>query len=190
MYNSLNMPKSQRMVMVPEWMARSMRTKYKAETSPFISGLSEIEQQMTKLLKNKKLAGDRKMMLYNELLQRHNEVMKQKRKESTPSVLIINDKPTTPSRKSNFLFSTPRKRKSRIPSYDTPKRRAPIQRRMRLEDIPEFDDEDEDDEPLITQAGRLRVLKCGWFVFIFRRGVELLIGSRSQITRPDWFAAS
>ena len=54
MYNSLNMPKSQRMVMVPEWMAQSMRTKYRAEVSPFISGLSAIEQQMTKLLKNKK----------------------------------------------------------------------------------------------------------------------------------------
>ena len=36
-----------------------------------------------------------------------------------------------------------------------------------------------------------RVLKCGWFVFICRRrGVELLIGSRPLITRPDWFAAS
>ena len=33
-----------------------------------------------------------------------------------------------------------------------------------------------------------------WFVFICRRrrrrGVELLIGSRPLITRPDWFAAS
>ena len=56
MYNSLNMPKSQRMVMVPEWMAQSMRTKYRAEVSPFISGLSAIEQQMTKLLKNKKIS--------------------------------------------------------------------------------------------------------------------------------------
>ena len=141
------MPKSQRMVMVPEWMAQSMQTKYKAETSPFISGLSEIEQQMTKLLKNKKLAGDRKMMLYNELLQRHAEVMKQKRKESTPSVRIISDKPTTPSKKSNVRFTTPRKRKSRIPIYQTPKRKTPIRRRMRLEDIPEFDEEVE--EPLI-----------------------------------------
>ena len=147
MYHSLNMPKSQRMVMVPEWMAQSVRTKCKAETSPFISGLSEIEQQMTKLLKNKKIAGDRKIMLYNELLQRHAEVMKQKRKESTPSVRIISDKPITPSRKS-VLFTTPRKRKSRIPLYETPKRKTPIRRRMRLKDIPEFD-EDEDDEPLI-----------------------------------------
>ena len=47
---------------------------------------------------------------------------------------------------------------------------------------------------LFTRAGRLRVLKCGCFVFICRRrrrrGVELLIGSRPLITRPDWFAAS
>ena len=93
------------------------------------------------------------MMLYNELLQRYAEIKKQKRKESTPSVRIINDKPATPSRKSNFLFSTPRKRKSRIPIYETPKRKTPIRRRMRLEDIPEFDDEDEDDdEPLIPFA--------------------------------------
>ena len=153
------MPKSQRMVMVPEWMAQSMQTKYKAETSPFISGLSEIEQQMTKLLKNKKLAGDRKMMLYNELLQRHAEVMKQKRKESTPSVRIIRDKPATPSPRSNIRFSTPRPRprltprKSRIPLYQTPKRTAPIRRRIRLEDIPEYgEDDDEDDDPIIPFA--------------------------------------
>ena len=143
------MPKSQRMVMVPEWMAQSMQTKYKSEVSPFISGLTEIEQQMAKVLKNKKLAGDRKMMLYNELLQRHAEVMKQKRKESTPSVRIIRDKPATPSPRSNVRFSTPRPRprKSRIPIYETPKRKTPIRRR-RLEDIPEFA-EDDDDEPLI-----------------------------------------
>ena len=160
MHHSLNMSKSQRMVMVPEWMAQSMQTKYKAETSPFISGLSEIEQQMTKLLKNKKLAGDRKMMLYNELLQRHAEVMKQKRKESTPSVRIIRDKPATPSPRSNIRFSTPRPRprptprKSRIPIYETPKRKTPIRRRMRLENIPEYDDEDveEEDDPIIPFA--------------------------------------
>ena len=141
------MAKSQRMVMVPEWMAQSMRTKYRAEVSPFISGLTDIEQQMTKLLKNKKLAADRKMMLYNELLQRYAEIQKQKRKESTPSVRIISEKPVTPSRKSNFLFGTPQKKKSRIPIYATPKRKTPIQRRGRLEDIPEFGEDD--DEPLI-----------------------------------------
>ena len=147
------MPKSQRMVMVPEWMAQSMQTKYKSEVSPFISGLTEIEQQMSRLLKNKKIAGDRKMMLYNELLQRHAEVMKQKRKESTPSVRIIRDKPTTPPSRSNVRFSTPRPRltprKSHIPLYQTPKRTAPIRRRMRLEDIPEYDDDEEEEEPLI-----------------------------------------
>ena len=42
----------------------------------------------------------------------------------------------------------------------------------------------------ITRVGRLRVLKCVWFVFICRRGVELLIGSCPLITRPDWFAQS
>ena len=155
MYHSLNMPKSQRMVMVPEWMAQSMQTKYKAEVSPFISGLTEIEQQMSRLLKNKKIAGDRKMMLYNELLQRHAEVMKQKRKESTPSVRIIRDKPTTPSLRSNVRFSTPRPRprptprKSRIPLYQTPRRATPIRRRIRLEDIPEYDEDEDDDDPLI-----------------------------------------
>ena len=39
----------------------------------------------------------------------------------------------------------------------------------------------------ITRAGRLRVLKCVWFVFICRRclsrGVEVLIGSRPLITQ-------
>ena len=48
------MSKSQRMVMVPEWMAKSMQTQYRADVSPFISSLSEIEQQIAKLLKNKK----------------------------------------------------------------------------------------------------------------------------------------
>ena len=154
MYHSLSMPKSQRMVMVPEWMAQSLQTQYKANVSPFISGLTEIDQQMSRLLKNKKIAGDRKMMLYNELLQSRAEIMKQKRKESTPSVRIIHDKPTTPSPRSNVRFSTPRPRprltprKSRIPLYQTPKRTAPIRRRIRLEDIPEYD-EDEDDDPLI-----------------------------------------
>ena len=151
------MPKSQRMVMVPEWMAQSMQTKYKSEVSPFISGLTEIEQQMAKVLKNKKLAGDRKMMLYNELLQRHAEIMKQKRKESTPSVRVIRDKPATPSPRSNVRFSTPRARprprptpqKSRIPLYQTTKRTAPIRRRMRLENIPEYDNDEEEEEPLI-----------------------------------------
>ena len=141
------MSKSQRMVMVPEWMAQSMQTKYKAETSPFISGLSEIEQQMTKLLKNKKLAGDRKMILYNELLQRYAEIKKQKRKESTPSVRVISEKPATPSPSSNVRFITPRKKQSRIPLYQTPQRTTPIRRRIRLEDIPEYDEEEED-EPL------------------------------------------
>ena len=149
------MPKSQRMVMVPEWMAQSMQTKYKSEVSPFISGLTEIEQQMSRLLKNKKLAGDRKIMLYNELLQRHAEVMKQKRKESTPSVRVIRDKPATPSPRSSVRFSTPRPRpkltprKSRIPIYETPKRKTPIRRRMRLEDIPEYDEDEDEEEPLI-----------------------------------------
>ena len=148
------MPKSQRMVMVPEWMAQSMQTKYKSEVSPFISGLTEIEQQMSRLLKNKKIAGDRKMMLYNELLQRHAEVMKQKRKESTPSVRIIRDKPPTPSSRSNVRFSTPKltPRKSRIPIYETPKRKTPIRRRMRLENIPEYDEDEDEDEPLIPFA--------------------------------------
>ena len=53
MYYSLNMSRSQRMVMVPEWMAQSIQTKFRAETSPFISGLTEIEQEMSKVLKNK-----------------------------------------------------------------------------------------------------------------------------------------
>ena len=141
------MPKSQRMVMVPEWMAKSMQTQYRAEVSPFISGLSDIEQQIAKLLKNKKIATDRKLMLYNELLQRYDEIKRQKQKESTPSVRIISAKSVTPSRKSNVLFGTPKKRKSRIPIYQTPKRTTPIRRRMRLEDIPEFDEEA--DEPLI-----------------------------------------
>ena len=96
------------------------------------------------------------MMLYNELLQRHAEVMKQKRKESTPSVRIIRDKPTTPPSRSNVRFSTgrprptPTPRKSHIPIYETPKRKTPIRRRIRLEDIPEYD-EDEDD-PIIPFA--------------------------------------
>ena len=155
MYHSLSMPKSQRMVMVPEWMAQSMQTKYKAEVSPFISGLTEIEQQMSRLLKNKKIAGDRKMMLYNELLQSRAEIMKQKRKESTPSVRVIRDKPATPSPRSNVRFSTPRPRprltprKSRIPIYETPKRKTPVRRRMRLEDIPEYDEDEEEDDPII-----------------------------------------
>ena len=149
MYHSLKMSKSQRMVMVPEWMAQSMQTKYRAEVSPFISSLSDIEQQIAKLLRNKKLAGDRKMMLYNELLQQYDDIKRQKQKASTPSVRIISDKPTTPSRRSNVLFGTPRTRtrKSRIPIYQTPQRRTPIRRRVRLEDIPEFDEEAE--EPLI-----------------------------------------
>ena len=88
-------------------------------------------------------------MLYNELLQQYDEIKRQKQKESTPSVHVISDKPTTPSRKSNILFGTPRTRtrKSRIPIYQTPKRKTPIRRRVRLEDIPEFDEED--DEPII-----------------------------------------
>ena len=93
------------------------------------------------------------MMLYNELLQRHAEVMKQKRKESTPSVRVIRDKPATPPSRSNVRFSTPRPRptprKSRIPLYQTPKRSAPVRRRMRLEDIPEYDEDEEEDEPII-----------------------------------------
>ena len=155
MYHSLSMPKSQRMVMVPEWMAQSMQTKYKSEVSPFISGLTDIEQQMAKVLKTKQLAGDRKMMLYNELLQRHAEIMKQKRKESTPSVRIIRDKPATPSSRSDVRFSTPRPRprltprKSHIPIYETPKRKTPIRRRIRLENIPEYDEDEEEEEPLI-----------------------------------------
>ena len=151
MYHSLKMSKSQRMVMVPEWMAQSMQTKYRAEVSPFISSLSDIEQQIAKLLRNKKLAGDRKMMLYNELLQQYDDVKRQKQKASTPSVRIISDKPPTPSQKSNILFGTPRTRtrtkKSRIPIYQTPKRKTPVRRRVRLEDIPEYGEEE--DEPII-----------------------------------------
>ena len=138
------MPKSQRMVMVPEWMAQSMQTKYKSEVSPFISGLTEIEQQMSRLLKNKKIAGDRKMMLYNELLQRHAEVMKQKRKESIPSVRIIRDKPPTPSPRPR-----PAPRKSSLPIYQTPKRTTPVRRRIRLENIPEYDEDEDDDDPIV-----------------------------------------
>ena len=90
------------------------------------------------------------MLLYNQLLQRHDEVMKQKRKESTPSVRINSDKPSTPSRKSDFVFTTPQKKKTRIPvSYGTPKRKSklPTLRRKILADIPEIDEDD--DEPLI-----------------------------------------
>ena len=88
-------------------------------------------------------------MLYNELLQRYAEIKLKKRKESTPSVRIISEKPATPSPRSNVRFTTPRKRQSRIPIYQTPQRTTPTRRRIRLEDIPEFDEEEEEDEPLI-----------------------------------------
>ena len=153
MYHPLKMSKSQRMVMVPEWMARSMQTKYRSEVSPFISGLSDIEDQIAKLLRNKKMAGDRKMMLYNELLQQYDDVKRQKQKASIPSVRIHRDEPVTPSPRPRPTLRKPTPRKSRIPLYQTPKRTAPIRRRIRLEDIPEYDDEDgEEDDPIIPFA--------------------------------------
>ena len=144
------------MVMVPEWMAQSIQTKFRAETSPFISGLTEIEQEMSKVLTNKKLAEDRKIMLFNQLLLRYNDIMKQKRKEEVPMIRIAKEKQKKPpSKESDFVFVTPepkRKKKKKspsripVPTYETPKRRKTLTpRRRRLEDIPEFDGYDEDD---------------------------------------------
>ena len=104
MYYSLNMSRSQRMVMVPEWMAQSIQTKFRAETSPFISGLTEIEQEMSKVLTNKKLAEDRKIMLFNQLLLRYNDIMKQKRKEEVPTIRIAKEKEKKPPSKNPILF--------------------------------------------------------------------------------------
>ena len=148
------------MVMVPEWMAQSIQTKFRAETSPFISGLTEIEQEMSKVLTNKKLAEDRKIMLFNQLLLRYNDIMKQKRKEEVPTIRIAKEKQKKPpSKESDFVFVTPepkRKKKKKspsripVPTYETPKRRKTLTpRRRRLEDIPEFDEDDEDDEPIV-----------------------------------------
>ena len=51
-----------------------------------------------------KIAEDRKIMLYNQLLLRYNDIMKQKRKEEVPTIRIAKEKEKKPPSKNPILF--------------------------------------------------------------------------------------
>ena len=51
-----------------------------------------------------KMAEDRKIMLYNQLLLRYNDIMKQKRKEEVPTIRIAKEKEKKPPSKNPILF--------------------------------------------------------------------------------------
>ena len=77
------MKKSQRMMMVPEWMGQLIKTKFRNEIDPYSQGLAEIDTEIENVLKEKKTPSDKKSVLTEQLLRRYENILKQKRKKKS-----------------------------------------------------------------------------------------------------------
>ena len=118
------MAKARRMALVPEHLLQTLAHEKQINTSPTVSSLSAMDQEMKAILDNGSLPASKKLLLYQTVANRYQDLLGQY-KAKVPEVRVVPEQPPKRRRVNRYATAIGNSRSTR-PIPQTPPRRRRI----------------------------------------------------------------